>query len=368
MKKIIISIICGILSLTMIAGCGGTGSGNGGGGGNKVTVSFVQSGATVKEITISKGKTISASDLPVATSTNANFNFEWAIDVTKPILEDKRVETVKYSKGVKLATYKSGQYKVTGWDETVKPFMPAVTYLPTYYKGGVVTNIDSKAFYISHDQGASYMPSSTLEEVIFPEFLETISPEAFKNCKALKTVKFPSTLKQISSGAFASCPLEVIEFNEGLESIGTGAFHPRCRRMVIPEGIKILEAAVFASTHIREFVLPKSLTEVKCGGIWPVDTHPLEKIYYAGDYYDWMDLYDNISEEQTSAMVNIPGKVDVIAPEDGRERRSSKDAVDWAVIYIYSEEEPEFNYDHEDNKYWHYGANGEIEEWPDPVE
>lgn len=368
MKKIITCILCLMFVLTACVGCTpSSGTGSGGGGGEKVTLTFKQSGSVVKEMTVSKGTMIKATDLPTINSTSTTFAYEWAIEINKPIREDTVVETSRYSKGVKVAVHKTSQYKITGWDTSVRAFMPELTYLPTYYKGGLVTHIDSKSFYISHDEGASYMPASTVKEVVFPEFLETIGPEAFKNCDLEKAI-FPSTLKTIAAGAFAGCPLAELKLNDGLVSIGEGAFHPRCRRMVVPEGITILEAAVFASTHIREFVLPKSLVEVKCGGIWPVDTHPLEKIYYAGTYYDWVDLYENISEEQTSAMVNIPGKVDVIAPEDGRERRSSKDAVDWAVIYIYSEEEPEFNYDHEDNKYWHYDAQGNIVEWPDPVE
>lgn len=374
MKKIITILLSLTFIISVLTGC----SPNGGpstGGGDKVTVKFMQSGSVVKEISVEKGRRVKASDLPEITTSNVNFKFEWAIDVSKPIEEDINVEMSKYSSGVKVSLYKGNEYQVTGWDENLFSKMPKITYLPSYYNGGLVTNISSKAFHWSSGDGATYVPSYTLEEVVLPEYLVSIGPEAFMACKNLKKINFPTTLRTISSAAFKSCPLKDFRLNDGLEIIGAEAFHPRCEVLYVPEGLEVIDIETFSSTYIKAMILPKSLKEVRKGGIWPVDSSDgrtkdpvLKKIYYRGDWNDWLDLYENISEEQTSAAVNVEGMVDIIAPEDGRERRSSKDAVDWATIYIYSEEEPEFNYDHVENKYWHYDAQGNIVEWPDPVE
>lgn len=371
MKKIFTCILCLTLLLTTLLGaCSST---EGVIDGNKVTVKFMQNGSVIKEVSVEKGRRIKVSDLPQISSTNAIYSYQWAINVSDPIEQDTTVSTFSYNKGVKVQSYKNNEYEIVGWDEDAFPQMPKITTLPTYYNGGLVTNIASKAFYWTSGEGATYAPSYTLEQIVLPEYLVSIGPEAFMRCKNLAKINFPSTLKSISTAAFKSCPLKDFKLNDGLQTIGAEAFHPRCEVLYVPEGLEVIDIETFSSTYIKAMILPKSLKEVRKGGIWPVDTekYQIRKIYYRGDWNDWLDLYENISEEDTSANVNIPGMVDVMVPGPNgqlKERRSSKDAVDWATIYIYSEEEPEFNYDHVENKYWHYDAQGNIVEWPDPVE
>lgn len=64
-----------------------------------------------------------------------------------------------------------------------------------------VVSIGKNAF--SSFWGSSYQ--STLTGVTFSPMLQTISEEAFKSCKAIRTINLPNTVTSIGIGAFSDC-------------------------------------------------------------------------------------------------------------------------------------------------------------------
>ena len=74
------------------------------------------------------------------------------------------------------------------------------------------------------------------EVVTIPEGIETISPNAFKNCETMHSVEIPASVKTIGCGAFSGCiNLKSVVIPDSVKKIGSSAFS-NCGN---------LEAAVF---------------------------------------------------------------------------------------------------------------------------
>ena len=370
MKKRILSIVFAlILSLSLLTaiGCGGDASGT------NVKVSFKSDGVVVKEIDIKKGGTLQLSDLPKIEKVSSNFSYDWAINLANPINEDATIEMLYFTKGVKLVE-NGKNYKITGLELENPNKKPTTLVLPTYYKGKLVTLIEAQAFG-SYAQGA-YPETSMIENVIFPEYLEIISEQAFAYCRKLKTPKFPETLTYIGFAAFVACSFETLELPNSLTTVATraisGANHT-FKFLKVPNKIRVLESFALTSSVLEELVLPKSLERIEDGGIWPPEPiydenkKPIGynefKIFYEGDIFDWEAFLPNVSDVDVANIIGdgVNDDFDKLIS-----LHSSYDVVEMATIYLYSEEEPTFDLAHRDNKYWKYDENGKIYVWDDP--
>lgn len=92
--------------------------------------------------------------------------------------------------------------------------LDADLYIPAYYKGIPVIRTADRSFY----------QKSTLQSVILPEEMTSISDWSFYNCASLTRVLLPSGLLSIGYCAFTSSPIASIELPSVLESIGGSAF------------------------------------------------------------------------------------------------------------------------------------------------
>lgn len=64
-----------------------------------------------------------------------------------------------------------------------------------------------------------------LQEIQFPNTIETIGSSAFENCKNLSIIEFPNNLKSIHNKSFANCVnIDKIELPQSIEEIGDHAF------------------------------------------------------------------------------------------------------------------------------------------------
>jgi hypothetical protein len=111
----------------------------------------------------------------------------------------------------------------------------------------------------------------SLVEVEFSEGLEVIGDGAFWHCSNLKHInKLPSTLKKIGDEAFRCCAsLDSIEFPEGLQVIGEAAFEEcgELKRIKIPSAhVGIGEWAFQACDGLVSVELPEGLQGI--GGSW----------------------------------------------------------------------------------------------------
>ena len=71
----------------------------------------------------------------------------------------------------------------------------------------------------------AFQNCSALEEVTFGTVTETIGKLAFNKCPSLKELDCPTTLRKVGDYAFSDCKLISTKLNEGLETIGEGAFY-----------------------------------------------------------------------------------------------------------------------------------------------
>ena len=63
------------------------------------------------------------------------------------------------------------------------------------------------------------------EVVTIPEGIETISPNAFKNCETMHSVEIPASVKTIGCGAFSNCiNLKSVVILDSVKKIGSSAF------------------------------------------------------------------------------------------------------------------------------------------------
>ncbi len=106
------------------------------------------------------------------------------------------------------------------------------------------------------------------EELVIPADyfgvpVEIISPEAFKDCKTLKSVTLPDTVSGLGYDAFAGCEnLESINLPENLEVIGECVFQdcPRLKTIFIPASVRYIEEGAFGYIYDQK-VLNGKLVE-----------------------------------------------------------------------------------------------------------
>ena len=133
-----------------------------------------------------------------------------------------------------------------------------------------------------------FMYCSLIENVSFPENLETIEQYALKGCSLIKNITLPSNLKKIGQYAFDGCKrIENVEFPDSLEELGEGAFNictslkeidtnkikvmgkmafANCSSLqdvVIGEKLLVLPEKCFFFTNIVNLKLGSSLKEIK---------------------------------------------------------------------------------------------------------
>ena len=214
------------------------------------------------------------------------------------------------------------------------------------FSGGVQT-IDMYAF----------ATCKTLTEVVLPEGLTTMGSGVFYSCEKLVKVTFPSSsLTKIGGGTFSGCSslksvifpdsltemgdantfnnctsLEFVKVPGCVDSVGGGLFKslPNLKTVIISEGTDTLYTYAFRyCSNFTTIVLPKSLTKIMNAVF---EDAALSKIYYNGTAEEWAEIYIDDS--------------------------ISKDKVDAATVYYYSETEPTAQ-----GNYWHY-VDGMPVEW-----
>ena len=103
-----------------------------------------------------------------------------------------------------------------------------------------------------------------LSEISFPDSLTTIGAYAFKNCASLKRMKISKILTTIYDGAFLNSGIETLDFEEGIQYIGTSVFAAtKIKTVVLPKSVKKIEMDAFTScTNLESITLNEGLIEI----------------------------------------------------------------------------------------------------------
>ena len=105
-----------------------------------------------------------------------------------------------------------------------------------------------------------------LQEINFPEGVETIGSEVFDRCTNLRKITFPSTLKSLQSTTYKCKNIEELDLSKVhlLEEIPDNFIGENCKieTLVIPVGVKKLGYEFASSKSIREVYVPYTVEEI----------------------------------------------------------------------------------------------------------
>lgn len=133
---------------------------------------------------------------------------------------------------------------------------------PDYY------NDDEGVLYSIDGTRLIYAPKDLAGNYVLPETVTKIYPYAFNGCDKLTSIDMSKChIQEIGERVFADCiALEEIRFPQGLETLGKECFGEcdSLKKVEIPEGTKTLGAYAFYSCeNLREVLLPKTLIEME---------------------------------------------------------------------------------------------------------
>jgi len=105
-----------------------------------------------------------------------------------------------------------------------------------------------------------------LQEINFPEGVETIGSEVFDSCTNLRKITFPSTLKSLQSTTYECKNIEELDLSKVhlLEEIPEYFISENCNieTLVIPVGVKIVGDEFASSKSIREVYVPYTVEKI----------------------------------------------------------------------------------------------------------
>ncbi|MDY6094582.1 MAG: leucine-rich repeat protein [Candidatus Enteromonas sp.] len=179
-----------------------------------------------------------------------------------------------------------------------------------------VKEIGAYAFYDQKDEG--------INNVTFPETLETIGEYAFYGWSKATNLAFPDSLKTIGSHAFCAFDTAeklTIKWGNGLEEIGEAAFFGQYVHdiLVLPEGLKKIGVHAFSCTNggnaITSVVLPSSLETFE-GGVF-ANCYGIAKVSMNGESPAYKVEDNMLLSKDGKKLVWVPSdhKGNIVIPE-----------------------------------------------------
>ena len=87
-----------------------------------------------------------------------------------------------------------------------------------------------------------------LSDVALPPLLETLGDHAFDLCFGLESIHIPASVKNWGRDVFARTSIDTVTFEDGLETIGEGAFYnTKLTSFCLPQSMKRIEAHAFGN-------------------------------------------------------------------------------------------------------------------------
>ena len=137
----------------------------------------------------------------------------------------------------------------------------------TTYKCKNIEELDlSKVHLLKEIPDCLFEDCERLQEISFPEGVETIGSEVFDGCTNLRKITFPSTLKSLQSTTYKCKNIEELDLSKVhlLEEIPDNFISENCKieTLVIPVGVKIVGDEFASSKSIREVYVPYTVEEI----------------------------------------------------------------------------------------------------------
>ena len=137
----------------------------------------------------------------------------------------------------------------------------------TTYKCENIEELDlSKVHLLKEIPDCLFEDCERLQEISFPEGVETIGSEVFDSCTNLRKITFPSTLKSLQSTTYKCKNIEELDLSKVhlLKEIPDNFISENCKieTLVIPVGVKIVGDEFASSKSIREVYVPYTVEEI----------------------------------------------------------------------------------------------------------
>lgn len=115
----------------------------------------------------------------------------------------------------------------------------------------------------------AFMDNTSMETVQIPDHVTTIGGGAFYDCKNLKEIVIPDSVTTIGDNAFEGCSrLKKVVLPKGLTSIGKNVFMD-CASLTdiaLPKGLLSIDSNAFRGcTSLKSLKLPDTLTQIRLG-------------------------------------------------------------------------------------------------------
>ena len=126
--------------------------------------------------------------------------------------------------------------------------------------------------------------SLNVSELIIPEGITEIEPEAFCNWFSLTKISLPTTLKKINAGIFKRCNrLEEIVIPEGVEVIDFAAFADAIslERITLPSTLIEINQYAFSNNSFESITIPASVEVIESNAF--EDSTLLKEIIFEGE-------------------------------------------------------------------------------------
>ena len=150
----------------------------------------------------------------------------------------------------------------------------------------------------------SFAKFDALEEIQFPNTLETIGERAFYNCSAVSYINLPEGLKTIENGAFNSCIGTVrVTLSDTLEKIGDSAFMnlPKVPVLTVPESVEHIGMWAFMGCISLEQLYFEGDVPEHIGNFCLADIYDDYMLYYSAEHReDWLS-FDKVEEDKMMA-------------------------------------------------------------------
>ena len=136
-------------------------------------------------------------------------------------------------------------------DKTELIYFPLGNGITNYSVYDGVTKIGKRAF----------QAFSSLDEIILPDSVETVSYRAFYGCGA--EINIPASLKVIEDEGFAACGITQAILPEGITEIGYRAFmSSNIETLVLPQGLTYIDVEAFYNINITSVVIPDTVSTI----------------------------------------------------------------------------------------------------------